>query len=192
MTSTSVGRMHALCSHDNPFLVLTTTSSENTRPQNIRILINRWGGFPILHCDALAWANRIRKEDGRRLLTNDPRDSGSTFATLEPIVQAAGGVDCYPHNGPTEPGKPYDSGLILTQYEEGEWRAIDGVLELGSYLVEGEREAVGKEPLKREGKPRFYFCAYFITHSPLILSPRNSFGAFWNMLLEFLTYYVRI
>lgn len=135
---------------------LSDASSENSNihpKKTNKILINRWGGYPILHHDALSWANRIRQADGRELLTDKAEDSGYIFFTLKPIVQAAGGVACYPHNGPTEPGKPHASFLILTQHEEGEWRVIDGTLEPGSYLVEGEREAIAKELLKREGKP---------------------------------------
>ncbi|KAF9072248.1 hypothetical protein BDP27DRAFT_1400929 [Rhodocollybia butyracea] len=125
-----------------------TASAAPKRSTN-RIYDTRYGGFPISHRDALAWANRIRTQDGKPLLTDAPRHSGSIMGTIEPIIEAAGGVACYPH-GQIVAGKPYESYLIVTQYEEGEWHRVDGVLEPGSDLVEGEKEEIGKQLLRRE------------------------------------------
>ncbi|KAJ3808688.1 hypothetical protein F5876DRAFT_78490 [Lentinula aff. lateritia] len=97
----------------------------------------RYAGFPIPHSDALAWANRIRKADGKSLLPDQAEYAGEVMFTIESIVQAAGGECCVPH-GRWQPGQPYELYLICTHYEEGEWRRVNGILEPGNYFVESK------------------------------------------------------
>ena len=52
-------------------------------------MTSRWGGFPISHTNALAWANRILAADNEPLLTNAPNHSGAIMHTLEDVVRAA-------------------------------------------------------------------------------------------------------
>ncbi|KAJ3870719.1 hypothetical protein F5051DRAFT_434426 [Lentinula edodes] len=125
-----------------------TIASKNP-PEIVNVLTLRYGGFPISHRDALAWANRVRAANGQRLLTDAPHDSGSIMGTLNRVVEAAGGVKCNPH-GRIEAGKPYEKYIIITQYEVGEWLSVNGVVEPSAYLVEGEIETIGKELLRRE------------------------------------------
>ncbi|KAJ4492264.1 hypothetical protein C8R41DRAFT_867335 [Lentinula lateritia] len=126
----------------------------------LEILTLRYGGFPISHRDALAWANRVRAANGLRLLTDAPHDSGSIMGTLNHVVEAAGGVKCNPH-GRIEAGKPYEKYIIITQYEVGEWLSVNGVVEPSAYLVEGETETIGKELLRREGIAHEPFTSCF-------------------------------
>ena len=112
----------------------------------------RYGAFPILHRDALEWANRIRAAEGKPPLTASPQDSPRIFMTLDDPIEEAGGVKCVGY-GPVKPGEPYPKYLIIVSQEEGEWVRIDGEMQPGSYLNEGTyEEVIGKELLEKEGE----------------------------------------
>lgn len=97
-------------------------------------------------------ANRIRAEGNKPPLTDAPNHSGAIMHTLEDVVEAAGsGADCFPH-GSVVPGRPYESYLILTKYEQGEWVRIDGVMQPEWYFTEGENEEIAKQWLKQQGE----------------------------------------
>lgn len=133
---------------------ISTTRAAKTGTKRSKRLVTysiRYAGFPIPHSDALAWANRIRKADGKSLLTDKAKHAGQILLTIEDSVVAAGGACCLPH-GRFLPAQPYELYFICTHYEEGKWRRVNGILEPGDYFVEGSEEAIAKELLDREGK----------------------------------------
>lgn len=117
----------------------------------VKTITSRWGGFSISHADALTWANRIRAEGNQPPLTDAPKHSGAIMHTLEDVVEAAGGVGCFPH-GSIVSDRPYESYLILTKYEQGKWVRIDGVMQREWYFTEGEDEEIAKQLLKQQGE----------------------------------------
>jgi hypothetical protein len=120
-------------------------------PSRVKYHNTRYGAFPILHRDALEWANRIRAAEGKPPLTASAQDSPRIFVTLDDPIQEAGGVKCIGY-GPVKPGKPHPRYLIIVSEEEGEWVRINGEMEPGSSLDEGTFEEMrGRELLKREG-----------------------------------------
>ncbi|KAJ3798490.1 hypothetical protein GGU11DRAFT_744280 [Lentinula aff. detonsa] len=121
----------------------------------------RYGAFPILHRDALQWANQIRASQGKPPLTASPQDSPRIFMTLTDPIEEAGGVKCIGY-GPVKPGEPYPRYLIIVSEEKGEWVRIDGEMEPGSSLDGGTNEEImGAELLKTEGIPHEPFMTCF-------------------------------
>jgi len=83
-------------------------------------------------------------------LTADPRDAGNILLTLHHVVVAAGGIKCNYYGLRTPKG--YQQYIIVTTEDEGRFVRVNGKMEPGQQLIEGEAEAVAKELLKQEGK----------------------------------------
>ncbi|KAK7441758.1 hypothetical protein VKT23_016421 [Stygiomarasmius scandens] len=128
----------------------TDDTLQNPKPR-VKIHDLRYGGYPISREVALEWANRIRAAAGKELWTADPIDSANILLTLDDFVVKAGGVSCNFH-GIRKPGeRVYPEYIIVTTQEMGEFIRVNGKMQQGSYLVEGEVEKLGKELLKKEG-----------------------------------------
>lgn len=104
-----------------------------------------------MHRDALEWANRVRATHGKPPLTDAPNDSGLIMGTLDDEVTEAGGVGCEGY-GRIVRGEPYEKYIVVTQYEEGEWKSRGGKMDPYSYFVEGRDEEIAKEMLERESE----------------------------------------
>ncbi|KAK7441759.1 hypothetical protein VKT23_016422 [Stygiomarasmius scandens] len=139
----------------------SNTSGPNTSQSSVELYEIRYGGYPISREVALEWANRIRIASGKKLLTAKPVDSAKILLTLDDVVVEAGGVSCNFH-GLRKPGElVYPEYIIVTTQGMGSFYRVNGKMEPGSYLVEGEVEELGKELLKKEGIPHGSFTTMF-------------------------------